>query len=176
MMESEISGVALVVARWGMKKHEPDTRNNEHDALGPHRNDDGQEDEIRSDDPSSDESARISQDHTRTSPSQGDGNPLAAQIGSRVGVMGDAGMGNEERELRLGSNPLCIRWLAHAGVPKVGLESIRVALDETRIRGCDCEIREPWQEIDCGLGGLESRSRNVAKPEWWEIRTIQRRF
>lgn len=175
-MESEISGVARGCLAGKVKRNENDTGNDEHDALHRRMYGDGEEDEIRSDDPSSDKGARIPQDHTRTGTKNGECNPLVAQTRCGIGRMGNAGVGDEERQLRLGGDSICLRWLAVVGLPKIGLESLRGALDETRIRGCDCEVSEQGTQVDCRLGRVEHGSRLVAQPEWWEIRTVQRRF
>lgn len=174
MIRSEIRGVALGHSVGKVNRNDEHRTNNEHDALGSRRNDGNQEDEIRSNDPSCDARTGVSQDHTGTDSKVGQQYPLDAQVDCGIGKLGNAGMGDEERQLRLGSDSICLRWLAVAGIPKVGLESIRVALDETRIRGCSCEVREEGTEVDCRLGRLVGRSWNVAKPEWWEIRPIQR--
>ena len=105
----------------------------EHDALRRRRIDDNEEDErIWSDDPSSDESPRISEDHRETDSEIGDGNLVDPQESRRVGFVGDASLGDGQRQLRMGMHLVCRRWLAVLGVSEISIETHRGALDESR--------------------------------------------
>lgn len=152
MIRSEIRGGVFGCSVGKVKQDERNTGNDEPDALHRRMYGDGEEDEIRSDDPSSDESPRISQDHARTDPKNGRIHDVGSQTGCRIGVMGNARLGDEERKLRLGLHSLCRRWFAVVGVPKIGTSRNRVVLDETRIEWCDCKVGESRSEIDCRYG------------------------